>query len=151
MRYCIPMGTDLYLHIMYPRDNTVDSQVTSYTRKRIAFLHKEGFYPFTDIESLETRKSTRKLSKRQQDHQKNTENWIRWKPPSIRKADKASSRYESFYWEANANKRRGNKHSNSKTTGQAWNLYELLHCAKIASQTGIDAVAHSLLSTDKSS
>ena len=29
--------------------------------------------------------------------------------------------------------------------------YELLHCAKIASQTGMDAVAHSLLSTDKSS
>ena len=38
LRYCIPMGTDLYLHIMYPRDTTVDSQVTSYTRKRIACL-----------------------------------------------------------------------------------------------------------------
>ena len=52
MCYCIPMGTDLYLHIMYPRDNTVDSQVTSYTRKRIAFLHKEGFYPVQILEAL---------------------------------------------------------------------------------------------------
>ena len=35
-----------------------------------------------------------------------------------------------------AYKRRGNKHSDSKTTGQAWNRCELLPCAKIASQMG---------------
>ena len=52
MCYCIPMGTDLYLHIMYPRDTTEDSQVTSYTRKRIAFLHKEGFYPVQILKAL---------------------------------------------------------------------------------------------------
>ena len=37
---------------MYPRDTTVDSQVTSYTRKRIAFLHKEGFYPVQILKAL---------------------------------------------------------------------------------------------------
>ena len=59
MCYCIPMETNLYLHIMYPRDTTVDSQfernhAKDYftTRERIACLHKEVFYPVQILKAL---------------------------------------------------------------------------------------------------
>ena len=129
--YNVPAG---YYRVIMPK-------VTSHTRKRIACLHKEGFFPIQILKALRRENL--------QDRQQNTENWIHWKPPSIRKADKASSRCGSFYWKAN--KRRGNKCSDSKTSGQAWSRCELLRCAKIASQIGMDAAAHPLLSTDKSS
>ena len=137
------METNLYLHIMYPRDTTVDSQfernhAKGYftTRERIACLHKEVFYPVQILKALRRENLqgslasvTRIINKIQKTG--STEN-----RPRSGRLTKLSEDAKAFIEKKKAYKRRGNKHSDSKTTGQAWNRCELLPCAKIASQMG---------------
>ena len=143
---------------MYPRDTTVDSQfernhAKGYftTRERIACLHKEVFYPVQILKALRSENLqgslasvTRIINKIQKTG--STESRPRSGRPTKLPADAKALIKKHM--------RTNDEATNiqiKKTTGQACNRCELLNCAKIASQTGIDTAAHPLLSTDKSS
>ena len=122
-------------------------KVTSYMRKRIACLHKDGFCPIQKLKALRRENLqgslesvTRIINKLQKTG--STEKCPRsGRPTKLPEDAKAFTEMQM----------RISKHSDSKTTGQAWNRRELLHCAKIASQTGMNYAAHPLLSFYESS
>ena len=122
-------------------------KVTSYTRKRIACLHKEGFYPVQILKALRRENLqgslatvTRIINNLQKTG--STENCPRSGGPTKLPADAKAFIEKQM---------RINDEATRNNTGQAWNHCELLHCAKIARQTGMDDAAHPLLSTYKSS
>ena len=122
--------------------------VTSYTRKRIACLHKKEFYDVQVLKALglenlqgSLASVTRIINKIQKTG--STENRPRSGSPIKLPAD-AKVLIEKQM-------RTNDEATSIKIKKQLANRCELLNCAKIASQTGMDTAAHPLLSTDKSS
>ena len=95
-------------------------KVTSYTSKRIPCLHKEGFYPVQILKASRRENLQGSLASvtgiiNKIQKIRSTENRPRSGRPTELPAD-AKAFLENAY------KRRGNKHPDSKTTGQAWTV-----------------------------